>query len=390
MDRTKNGRPVMSHRQMRTIVLRALIIGFGLLMLEGLFAHGGEDHGEAATAAQPAVSAGAGITVAKEQQFALGVLTELAADRDLHQSVEVTGRVVPRTDAVADVIAPLGGRVVGGSVPRLGERVSRGQVLFRVAQVLSPSERTSLRTEQARTRAEMTAAEREVARLEKLEGVVAGKQITEARIRRDAAREVYNAVTAQLSGEGSTVPVTAPISGEIISAEIAPGEVLDGSRVVYRIADLGKVWIEADLFERDIPLVQGATKAEVRTPAVPGGTFNGTLYKVGDEVDPETRTIQALFVVDNPKSELKLNMSASVGVVTSARPDVLSIPRAAVIESGARRVVFVHTASERFEARDVTLGSSASGDYVEVRAGVRKGDRVVITGTHQLRAVAGL
>ena len=373
-----------------------LLGGATILMIETLRAHGGEDHGEAAAATPPATAGatssgtGAGIHVAKEQQFALGMMTEPVGRKELTGSVEVTGRVVPRTDAVADVSAPIGGKVVGGSLPRLGERVSRGQVLFRVEQVLAPTERTSLRTELARAKADLTAAEREVDRLEKLEGVVAGKQLIEARIRRDGARDIHNAITAQLSGTESTVAVTAPISGEIISAEIAAGEVLDGSRVVYRIADLSRVWIEAALFERDIPLVQGATRADVSTPSYPGETFIATLYKVGGVVDPESRAINALFLVDNGGQKLKLNMSASVSVVTDRRGSLMAVPRAAVVESGTRAVVFVHVAAERFEMRDVTLGSATGEEYVEIRSGLEVGERVLTSGTHQLRAMAGI
>lgn len=365
-------------------------------MIETLRAHGGEDHdhGEPSTAAPPVAAAastpGTGIHVAKEQQFALGMVTEPVGRKELAGSVEVTGRVVPRTDAVADVTAPIGGTVVGGSLPRLGERVSRGQVLFRVEQVLAPTERTSLRTELARAKADLTAAEREVDRLETLEGVVAGKQLIEARIRRDGARDVHNAIAAQLSGAESTVAVTAPISGEVIAAEIAAGEVLDGSRVVYRIADLSRVWIEAALFERDIPLVQGATRADVTTPSYPGETFIATLYKVGGVVDPESRAITALFQVDNGGRKLKLNMSASVSVVTDRRGSLTAVPRAAVVESGTRVVVFVHVAAERFEMRDVTLGSATGGEYLEIRSGLEVGERVLTSGTHQLRAMAGI
>jgi membrane fusion protein, heavy metal efflux system len=376
-------------RQWKLSVLVGTVL-LGIVVISRVFAHGGEDHGEATATTKNTISTGAELSVAKEQQFALGMLTELAAARDLQQSVAVTGRVVPRTDAIAEVVAPVGGRVVGGNLPKLGDQVSRGQMLFRVAQVLAPSERASLQVEQARTRAELTAAEREVARLEKLEGIVAGKQLIEARIRRDGARDVLNAISAQLAGSGGTVAVTAPISGEIISAEIASGEVVDGSKVVYRIADLSKVWIEADLFERDIPAAQGAERAEVRTPSYPDKIFNARLYNIGGTVDPATRTIKGLFVVDNSGRSLKLNMSASVGVVTGTRNDVLSIPRAALIESGTRRVVFVHTTPEHFAVRDVVLGQASTGDYVEVTSGLSNGDRVLVTGTHQLRSVAGL
>jgi len=355
-----------------------------------LLAHDGEDHGQAAPAATAAaVVQGAAIVIPKEQQFSLGILTEPAGERAMARSASVTGRVIPRTDAVADVVAPLSGRVVGARIPRLGDRVRRGDILFRVAPVLAPAELAALRTEQIRARAELASAEREVSRLERLEGVVAGKQIIEATIRRDAARATCDAIAEQIAGGGS-VAVRAPISGVITAAGIAEGEVTDGSRAAFTIADLSKVWVEADLFEGDLVGAEGAASAVITLSAYPGETFAGKLYRTGSVVDPATRTIRTLFVVDNPGERLKLNMSASVAIGTGAASRVLSIPQTAVVRIGERRVVFLHTAPEEFQARDVVLGSTSDGVSIEVRSGVAEGDRVVTSGSHQLKGMAGL
>lgn len=381
-------------RSRRWLTLPAIVV-LVFVLLGRLLAHGGEDHGDAGAAAPAATGStttgmGAAVTVSKEQQFALGMLTEPAGRRALVQGVGVTGRVVPRTDAVADVVPPVPGRVTGGGLPRLGDRVRRGQVLFRVAQVLQPSERASIRGEQIRAKAELDAAEREVSRYERLEGVIAGKQLVEARIRRDAARASYRAISGQLSGEGGSVAVTAPISGVITEAEIASGEVVDGGKVVYRIADLSRVWVEADLFEGDISRIEGSKQAEIRTSSYPGETFAGTLDKFGSTVNPETRTITALFLVDNPGEKLKLNMSASVALAVGESQPLLAVRRDALVKSGARTVIFIHTDPEHFEVRDVVLGAAEGGDYVEVRSGLKAGERVLTTNVYQLKSLAGL
>ncbi len=385
----KNGSKHAGHVSWRILIWTPIVLIGGGALFGDLFAHGGDDHG-AAEVAMPTARLGNVITIAKEQQFALEMLTEPAASRDLARSVDATGRVVPRTDAAAEVVAPVAGRVAGGRLPGLGERVRKGEVLFRVEQVLTPSERTAIRTEQIRARAEMESAEREVGRLERLEGVVAGKQIVEARIRLEAARDGYQAFTAQLAGRGGAVAVTAPISGVITEAQIAEGEVLDGSKVVYRIADLSKVWVEASLFEGDIARVEGAERAEIRTSSYPDTTFSGKLYKLGSTVDPSARTITALFLVENPGERLKLNMSASISVTLGGSAGVLAVPRDATIRSGARTVVFVHTEPEQFEMRDITLGPGSGAGYVEIARGLAAGERVLTSGMHQARALAGL
>jgi membrane fusion protein, heavy metal efflux system len=377
-------------RRIRLAIVTASAALIAVATIERLFAHAGEDHGEAAPAAAASASSGSGLTVLKEQQFALGMLTELVAAREMVGRVTLTGRVVPRTDASAEVVPGVAGKVVGGRLPQRGERVTKGAVLFHVAQVLSPSERGAIRAEQIRAKAELASAEREVSRLSRLEGVVAGKQITEARIRRDAARETYDALSAQLAGSGQSVAVTAPISGEITRADIAAGEVIDGAEVVYEISDPSRIWIEASVFERDLPRLQSATSAEITTPAAPGRVFRGTLHRLAGELDPETQTVTALFAVDNPGGILRINMSAQVAVASGIASRGLSIPEAAIVRSGARQIVFVHTAPEQFEARDVTTGDAASGGYVQVTGGVRAGERVLVTGTHQMRAIANL
>lgn len=388
-NRTMKRNAKMTGTRQRALWLLLLLAGVAVGIGE-LSAHGGDDHDHGGAATATPAAAGSELAIAKEQQFALEMVTEPVMARELARNVEATGRVMPRTEAIADVMAPIAGRVSEGQLRRLGDRVRKGEVLFRVEQVLAPSERTALRTEQAKARAELQTAEQEVSRLERLEGVVAGKQIVEARIRRDASRDAYEAITAQLGGQAGSVPVTAPIAGVIIEAEIASGEVLDGSRVVYRIADLSKVWVEADLFEGDIARVEGAQSAEIRTPSYPGETFTGTLYRMGSLVDPSARTIRALFLVDNPQERLKLNMSAAISVNVASAGSVTAVPRDAIVRSGARSVVFVHTAPERFAIRDVITGAGATGPYVEILRGLEPGERVLITGTHQARTVAGL
>lgn len=377
-------------RRVELLIAGAVVLLLVMATMDRLFAHAGEDHGDGATAGTPGESSGSALTVLKEQQFALGMLTELVAPRLVANRVEVTGRVVPRTDAVAEVVPGVGGKVVAGRLPQRGERVSRGQVLFHVAEVLAPSERAEIRGEQIQAKADLASAEREVSRLERLEGVVAGKQITEARIRRDAARETYNALTSQLAGSGQSTAVTAPISGEITRAEIAIGEVIDGAEVVYEISDPSRIWIEANLFERDLEALQNATTAEVRVPAAQNKVFRGQLYKLSGTVDPESQTVTALFTVDNASNALRINMSAQISVASGVSSRGLAIPEASIVRSGARQIVFVHTTAEHFEPRDVTTGPASAGGYVQVTGGVKPGERVLVTGTHQMRAIAGL
>src|SRR5688572_33338088 len=103
------------------------VVVVAIAAIDRLSAHAGEDHGDASVVGSSPQSAGAALTVLKEQQFALAMLTELVAPRMVANRVEVTGRVVPRTDAVAEVVPGITGKVVAGRLPQRGERVARGQ-----------------------------------------------------------------------------------------------------------------------------------------------------------------------------------------------------------------------------------------------------------------------
>ncbi|MBS1914395.1 MAG: efflux RND transporter periplasmic adaptor subunit [Bacteroidetes bacterium] len=374
-----------AHARPAMIALSLLVAA---LLAGRLLAHGGDDD---EPSARPAPApAGGGVHVRVEQQFALGILTEPVDTRTLANGLQATGRIVPRTDAVADVMPPIAGRVVGSALPRLGDHVRRGQVLFRIAQVLTPAERTALRTELIRAKSELSLLERESQRLDRLEGVVASRETAEAHIRLEAARGQVAALDAQLSGNGTTVPVSAPISGVITAAEIVAGESVDGSRLAYRIADLSSVWVEVDFFERDLPLVRSVAPVQVRVPSLPGQTFTATLHSMGSGMDSATRTLHALFALANPGERLKLNMSVAVSVASDTGTTAPAIPRAAIVRSGSRAVVFVHTLPEEFQVRDVAVGPRGDADYVEIVSGLEPGDRVVTVGNYQLKSMAGL
>ncbi|HVZ40767.1 MAG TPA: efflux RND transporter periplasmic adaptor subunit [Candidatus Kapabacteria bacterium] len=369
-------------------VVVALSLVVAVVLAGRMLAHGGDDD-VPSTLPAPAPTGGS-VHVRVEQQFALGILTEPIDTRTLANALRATGRIVPRTDAVADVMPPIAGRVVGSALPRLGDHVRRGQVLFRIAQVLTPAEQTAIRTELIRAKSELALRERESQRLDRLEGVVASRETAEAHIRLEAARGQVAALDAQLSGKGATVPVTAPISGVITAAEVVAGESVEGSHLAYRIADLSSVWVEADFFERDLPLVRSPGRVQVRVPSLPGQTFTATLHSMGSGMDSTTRTLQALFVLANPGERLKLNMSAVVIVASDTGITAPAVPRTAIVRSGSRALVFVHTLPEEFQVRDVTVGTRGDADYAEIVSGLQAGDRVVTVGNYQLKSMAGL
>ncbi|MBZ4415329.1 efflux RND transporter periplasmic adaptor subunit [Myxococcus sp. RHSTA-1-4] len=364
-----------------------------------------EGHGEAARPSQQPIVPGVAFTVPKETQFLLEVRTQRAAVRPLESRLVAPGKVAPRTDRYAQVSAPVPGRVLasGASVPLVGQRVKRGEVLALVQQSLSTSEATGLSTgyiqaeaEVSRAQAALEQARRDLARLESLQGVVAEKEVQQARLvvstaeqewaRAKAARDVLSGAR---QGQGTArFPLVAPIDGVLVEARASVGEQVDPARPLFAVLDASVVWVEARVYEGDVARVESASGALVGTPAYEGQHFAARLHHVGQMVDESTRSVRVLFEVDNREGRLRPGMFVDVAIGQGGRRDALAVPGPAVVEEEGRAFVFVHTAAEAFELRPVVLGGR-DGEWREVRQGLRAGERVVVGGVAALRMARG-
>ncbi len=358
--------------------------------------HGGEDHGEPTPVQASAGRAGV-TTMAKESQFLLGVLTHVVAERDVSARIETVGRVVPRIDGHAQISAAQAGRVLapnGRALPFLGDRVRKGQVLLVLEQTPGAAETGDLRARALDARSAVTQAKarrdqtrRELERRRALVGVVSQKDIEQAELELSlAVQDVALAeqqVRLYVGGGLQRLTVTAPIDGVIAEAEVSLGEQVAADQKLYTIIEPSTLWVEADVFERDLARVEEAGTADVRLDGRPS-TFRGQLFRLGQLVDPATRTVKAIFVVDNASGAFRPGMFTTVAIGAGAPRRALVVPDAAVIEEGGRRFVFVHVTPEEFVRREVVLGERDGDDWA-VREGLEPGERAVIQGTYQLR-----
>jgi cobalt-zinc-cadmium efflux system membrane fusion protein len=359
--------------------------------------HGDEDHGTPVAATAPTgVPAGA-TYMAKESQFLLGVRTVVVKEQEVSSRVEAVGRVTPRLDGEALISAPLAGRILappGGQLVFIGDRVKKGQALFTIEQTLGAADAGDLRTRalEARTglaqaKARRDQARRELARHKALEGIVAKQELEAAALALELAEREVELAGQQVAlfGKGTLerVTVTAPIDGVIVEATIALGEQVPADKQLYRIVDTSRLWVEAEVFETDAPRVEAAGVAEVRVEGVPAPQ-PARVYRVGQVVNHDTRTVKVVVEVDNAKGMLRVGTFAQVAVAAGGATMAITVPDAAVIEEGGRRFVFVKLGPEVFARREVVLGTR-NGAVWAVRAGLARGDRVVVQGTYQLR-----
>ncbi len=169
---------------------------------------------------------------------------------------------------------------------------------------------------------------------------------------------------------------------------------------LLEIADLSDVWIEADLYEPDLALVHAGQAVEAAIEALPNRVFTGKLSLVYPQLDAATRTNRVRFTVSNAGGELRPGMYATVQInvplheiepfkTLSAnaekKDEVLTVPRRAVIDTGAKQIVYVESKPGVFDGTLVQLGPR-SGDYYAVVRGLRAGQRVAAAGAFLIDA----
>jgi cobalt-zinc-cadmium efflux system membrane fusion protein len=184
-------------------------------------------------------------------------------------------------------------------------------------------------------------------------------------------------------GLGSAVfPLVAPISGTVVARDGSIGATVGSDANVFKITDLSSVWIDANVFEKDLSRIHMGESVKITVPAIPNRSFMGRVILISTVVDPDTRSVKVRTEVANPGGELKPDMFANVEIVTAGRTSAITIPLASVLDDGGKSVVFV-AADNGYVKREVTLGLK-SDDRVEIVQGLNVGDKVVTKGNYLL------
>jgi cobalt-zinc-cadmium efflux system membrane fusion protein len=335
----------------------------------------------------------------KESQFLLGVRTAIVEKRVLEDRVTVAGVVTVPPERHGAIFAPQSGRVTppAGGFPQLGARIKKGQRLGVVEAVLSASDRASFISEEARGRADasaaaarLDAAEKSLARLQSLTGVTSQREIEAASVEVSSARAALAEAQARqgafsTSAGTSRFELVSPLDGVLADVNISPGEVLNQGERAFLVIDPTALTVEAKVPEHELARLHDSTDALVTVDAYRGKAFPGKLIAEAQVIDADTRTAKVIFAVDNKDGLLKLGMFAQVQIGAGAEASVVSVPDAAVLDIDGRRVVYVHVSPEEFEAKEVSLGRR-DGALWEVRAGLDGGERVVVVGAYNLRS----
>ena len=164
----------------------------------------------------------------------------------------------------------------------------------------------------------------------------------------------------------------------MVAKNVVEGTAHKAGMTLLRIADLSQVWVEADVYEGELPLVAEGMPVTVTLPYLPGEQFEGQVDYIYPYLDDVSRTGRVRLSVANPEGRLKPNMYAEVKLKADLGQRV-AVPEEAVIIAGELRVVFEDLGEGRLAPRKVQTGQRAGG-YIEIIEGVEAGDRVVTSG----------
>jgi cobalt-zinc-cadmium efflux system membrane fusion protein len=260
-----------------------------------------------------------------------------------------------------------------------------------------------------RAHGQLTAAQSVLAREKQVAGKallakqeIQGAQADLSRAQADeqAAKYALRALRAAgAQGNAVSIPITAPISGVITTREATPGQAVDTATDLFTIVNPDRVWVWANVYEKDLAQVRLGQTAEIGVATFPGKTFRGVVRQIGTSMNAETRTARIRCDVANPNTALKAGMFATVTLALGKGGHALLIPKGAVLDDAGKKIVFStcmdceeDKASGKscgaFDKHEVTLGAT-HGDRVEVRTGLEAGLAVVTTGQFQLKTALG-
>ena len=333
------------------------------------------------------------VEIPEDKQKLIGLQTVKAAVKPLQKVIRTVGRIEYDEKKLATANTKIEGWIEKLHVDYTGRYVKKGEPL---AEIYSP---------------ELVATQKEF--LNTLRWSSQGKEVKDERVSMlltkdaagilEAAKErlrlwdISEEQIAQIEKTGKpvrTLTIYSPVSGYVIQKTAVQGmRVMPGEKL-FDVVDLSSVWIVSDIYEYDLPLVKIGQMARIGLSYFPGREFSARVDYVYPSLAGDTRTAKARFTIPNPGGELKPQMFTSVEIKINLGSR-LAVPTAAVIDTGARQIVYVDKGEGNFEPREVETGSR-SEELVEIIRGLKAGEKVaasanfLIDSEAQLKGVAPL
>ncbi len=311
---------------------------------------------------------GVEITIDPVTQQNMGVRTAEAETGVMIRTIRTYGHITYDETRIAQVSPKFSGWIEDLHIDFTGQPVEKGDPLF---EIYSPDLLTA-QEEYLGTWRRLNPAQRRQ-----------GNEFLASARRRLKYYDVAEIEIEEMEKTGEvqkTVTIRSPFTGIITHKNAVEGAFIKAGTNIYTIADLSRVWVEAHIFEYEVPWVEEGQTAEMRMPFHPGQVYTGKVTFVYPYLQEKTRDVVVRLEFENPDLELKPNMFVDVKIETAARGEGLIIPSEAVIRSGERDLVFVARGNGKFTPREVTLGLHLDDNRIQILSGIAPGESVVTSG----------
>ncbi len=310
---------------------------------------------------------------------------------ELSPALSVTAELRAPPDRTGFVGPLVAGRVREVTV-NVGDRVTKGAELVTLDSPEVGQARASLTAARARTEVAQKNSDRERRLLKgkatsQREVLEAEGVLRVAKAEQQSFRALLSTLGAAPTGAGGRVTLRSPVDGTVVARNAVAGQSVSSTDTLLEVIDLREVWVEADVYERDMHLAQVGQQVQIRVRAYPNERFVGEVSQIGSTLDEQTRTVRARAVLANEDGKLRPGMFAEAYLQGAHRHEprkLLAIPAAAVQIVDDHPSVFARVGDASFELRRVHTGDRA-GDRVEVLNGLAQGDVVVTSGSFLLK-----
>ena len=346
------------------------------------------------------------IEIGVEAQKNFGLQVEAARIHDLNEYLQVPGTVQP-IDSRVNIVRPLARGRLHDVLVRVGDRVRQGQALATYDNIEAgelAAQLASARADLERLRLQERNLARQADRARALAdiGAVPKKEFEQALADQQAAQQSIHSQESVIAGvlarqrrfgisevdlEGPPLTtIASPFSGVVTKQEASPGGVIESTSGLFTVADLSTVWVQAEVYEKDLGRLRSGQPAFITVDTYPNRHFTGKVTYISDFLDPQTRTAKVRCEVQNADLSLKLDMYANVDLPTTFSRRTVAVPAGALQEIGGRTAVFIRKTATRFEPRWVSAGNRVR-DLVEITRGLAEGEPVVIAGAFHLKSI---
>lgn len=339
------------------------------------------------------------IRLSKESVKEIKLETSLVSEGELTGAITAPAKILPNQDLEAYIGSLVQGRV-SRVVVNIGDYVKKGQTLM----IIEGMNIGEIKAQFLKAKANLSYTEANYNRLKILieQNVGSQKSFLEAKAEFEKAKAELKAEDKKIHSIGlsdsdleesannddhiaGSLAVKSPIEGTIVERNVVIGQLVEQNTNSFRIINISSLFADGQIAENDISRITGKPDVVIKTSAYPDVHFNGKIVYISDIVDKETRTFKIRAAINNPGKKLKPDMFAEMNIPTDKPAKALLIPTEALVKDGNENYLFIALNDTTFEKRIIVPGS-IQGDYVEIKSGASKGERIVSKGTFMLKS----